>query len=163
MVASPSVVDGRQYRIISTASKILWIAEDPLPALLNRCSALGWQVKKPAANRNDVSTRRGRKKRLLGPSRSLSEIQKVRIINALVPFWQPGQRNTLCMYLTGLMAKRRINQENTREIVSRICELAQDEERSQRLNQVDYHYRKPLQAITRLKGLKGLEEVLLNE
>jgi hypothetical protein len=157
-VAPPSMVDGKQYRFLSSSKEILWIPSDPLASLLKHCRELGWKVKLPDSE--------------LGPSavvalaktqRILPEKEKRRIVEALVPFWVPGRRNQLTIYLLGTFVKRGIAESDAVDVIAHICDEAADEEKAQRLSQVGYHYHKPASAIPRLKGMSGLREILGGE
>jgi hypothetical protein len=64
------------------------------------------------------------------------------------------------MYLLGLFLKRGIAEDDACDIISRICDLASDEEKARRLAQVAYHYRKDPSVWTRMKGISGLREIL---
>jgi len=157
VVAPPSVVDGKPYQLLGNSSRILLILEDPTQAVLRRCKQLGWKTRIPSVRQTRL------RKHLASPepTAALSNQQKGRIVNALLPFWIKGRRNQLCMYLCGLFVKRGIPQEDAEDVISRICDTAADEEKAQRLSQVSYHYgqRRSL----RLKGISGLRELLTFE
>jgi hypothetical protein len=156
VVAPPSVVDGKPYQMLGNSSRILLILEDSTLALIRRCKKLGWKTRIPSPQQTQLP------KRLVSSraATALSDEKKARIVNALLPFWIKGRRNQLCMCLCGLFVKRGIREEDAEDVVRQICDAAYDEEKPQRIKQVTYHYRKPAQAVSRLKGLTGLRELL---
>lgn len=156
-VAPPSIVDGRKYQIIGSASQILWTAENPLPVLMKRCGQLGWKTREPERE-PDTPAKGGLP--LLGRDRILPEREKLRIIDALIPFWVRGRRNQLTIYLLGTFVKRGIREDDALDVISRICDLSADEEKEERVSQVPYHYHKPASVVPRLKGMSGLREIL---
>jgi len=157
VVAAPSVVDGKAYQLMGTSSQILQILEDPTPALLNRCKQLGWKTRISYAQQARLLKPQSSTK----PVTALSDHQKARVVSALVPFWTKGRRNQLCMYLCGLFVKRGIREEDAEDVVRQICDAAYDEEKGERLAQVQYHYQKRIRILPQLKGLSGLREVLV--
>jgi hypothetical protein len=155
-LAPPSMVDGKQYRFLSSSNEILWIAEDPLAVLIKRCRELGWKTRapsysQPAANTSPVAVKL---------DRMLTKDQRAQIVNALVPFWRPGRRHEMTIYLLGFLVKRGVARDDSEAILKAICQAAGDEEISQRLKQVSYHYEQRVRLLPRLRGFSGLKEVL---
>jgi hypothetical protein len=157
VVAPPSIVDSKQYRVISNSKGILTVSDNPLTSIIDRCRNLGWKTslinKSNRAFKPFVPFSKT-------PARALTEREKTRIANALIPFWQRGRRHQLSIYLLAMFVKRGIGEEDARDVVLRICDQAGDEEKGERLSQVSYHYRKPPSTWPRLKGFAGLREIL---
>lgn len=135
------------------------IVDDFLQAIKKRCQALearipSIQFAHPTVNQ-DWTRSFGLKRR-----RRIAEQDKARVIDAMAPFWTRGRRNQLTMYLSGLFLKRGMAEDDARDIISRICDLASDEEKTQRLAQVVYHYRKDPSVWAQMKGISGLREIL---
>lgn len=154
-VAPPSIVDEKAYRFIGSARQILWLEQNPLATILKRGRELGWKMRTPAASqsaRNDLLA--------ITPSRTLTGNQRQVIVQALIPYWQHGRRHELTIYLLGLLIKRGIMKDDAEAIVRAICQAADDEELTERLAQVSYHYSNRLQLGSKLKGMAGLRELL---
>jgi len=92
----------------------------------------------------------------------LSDDKIIRIAELFVPLWKKGYRNSLTIYLLGLLYKSGVDKESAEKLLDRITTIASDEEKNQRLAQVRYQYevylpRKPFESI---KGWKGITEIL---
>ena len=124
-------------------------------AVLERCRTLHGKVPTTVTNANEFHATGGKP----GTHR-LAQAQKDRIVKDVAPFWVRGHRNSLCMYLLGWWVKAGVSQTTAAELITRICDLADDEEKQERLRLVDYHYDKPAAAIPKLKGLSGIKEIL---
>jgi hypothetical protein len=156
LVAPPSVLDGKQYEIIDSPSTIMWIAQDPFPTIVKRGLDLGWKMRalnSPESVAASVPV-------AITPSRTLTGKQRQEIVEALVPYWQHGRRHELTIYLLGLLIKRGIMKDDAEAILRAICQAADDEELTERLAQVRYHYANRLHLGSKLKGMAGLRELL---
>jgi len=159
VLVPPSIhPSGHPYQFVSGLRTPI-IVGDFLQAMKKRCQGLGARI--PSLESAPPAQKTGRT-RCFGVrgGRKMAEQNKLRIIDAMVGHWIPGRRNHLTMYLLGLFLKRRIAQEDARDIISRICDLASDEEKPQRLAQVAYHYRKDPRVWPYMKGMSGLRELL---
>jgi len=92
--------------------------------------------------------------------RKLSQADKDTLVKSLAPFWTRGHRHSICMYLLGAFRKAGVTETAATEVITRICDSTSDEEKTERLNQVTYHYQKPPSFVPKLKGLSGLKEIL---
>ncbi len=95
-------------------------------------------------------------------TRRLSDGEIAKIADLFVPLWKEGYRNSLTIYLLGLLYKSGVDKESAEKLIDRITTIAGDEEKKQRLAQVRYQYevylpRKPFESI---KGWKGITEIL---
>jgi hypothetical protein len=159
VLVPPSIhPSGHHYEFVNGLRTPI-IVEGFLQAMKKRCYALGARIpslESTSPAQTQARTRHFRVKR----ERKITEENKLRIIDAMVPHWIRGRRNRLTMCLLGLLLKRGIAQEDARDIISRICDLASDEEKQQRLAQVPYHYRKDPRVRHNMKGISGLREIL---
>lgn len=139
---------------------------EPMPvndfqnAILERCQALHLRVPntlaEPGSDGLDgkVASVAGRK------SRRLTQADKDTILRATTPIWIRGHRHQICIYLLGAFVKAGVSQSTAIELITRICDSTNDEEKPERLRQVAYHYKKPVSSLPKLKGLSGLKEAL---
>jgi hypothetical protein len=155
-LAPPSMVDGKQYRFVSSAKEILWVTGNPLTILLNRCKELHWKTRVVIDSNAREATACG----CHNTDRTLTEERRAKIVNALVPFWARGRRHEMTIYLLGFLMKQGIAEEESETVLRAICEAAGDEEIAERLKQVSYHYVHRASLLPRLKGWVGLQEVL---
>lgn len=157
VLAPPSIhPSGTEYYFVNEVREVAFFPE-LRKSILKRAAKLGFKT--------PHFTRSGSPSASSGITagsgwRSLSDKSKTRIVNRMVPVWTKPHRNDLSMYLLGTFVKRRVSEDDAREVISSICELAGDEEQSARLNEVRRHYSKPAQEVPRLKGMSGLREVL---
>jgi len=156
-LAPPSVhPSGAVYEFVGEKREPM-LVESVREAIQTRCLELGVEFPLNLERKQIEGSAVGRRRVTKHP---LSEEAKNKIVVALLPFWKRGRRNTLTMYLLGTFVKRGILQRDAQDVIQRICENAKDEEKHERLRQVEWHYLKPPSAIPRLKGLAGLREVL---
>ena len=76
----------------------------------------------------------------------------------LMRYWKPGYRNQLEISFLGFCIKRGISYDSAYRIIDEVTKRTHDEERSERLRLVDYHYRNRLNVP--LKATSGLREVI---
>lgn len=88
----------------------------------------------------------------------LNDNEEEEDVQFLCRHWVKGHRQELEMYFLGLCLKRHVNYESARHIIEEVTTRTNDEERTQRLEQVDYHYRNRLNVT--LKGKSGILETL---
>jgi len=159
VLVPPSIhPSGRHYEFVNGLRTPI-IVEDFLQAMKKRCCALGARI--PSLESTCPTQTRGRTRHFrVEQERKITEQDKLRIVDAMVRHWIRGRRNHLTMYLLGLFLKRGIVEDDARDIISRICDLASDEEKRCRLAQVGYHYRKDPSFWTCMKGISGLREIL---
>ena len=159
VLVPPSIhPSGHHYEFVSDLRTPI-IVEDFLQAMKKRCYALGAKI--PSLQSTFPARTHARRKRSrVRRERKITEQNKLRIIDAMVPRWICGRRNHLTMYLLGLFLKRGIAEDDARDTISRICDLASDEEKPCRLAQVAYHYRKDPRVWPYMKGISGLRELL---
>lgn len=158
-VAPPSLVDGRSYEFEGEPRDILVLSADPVKPMIDRARALGWKVRAPS-HRSVFAPRAWNQSR---EWRQLSHPDQAKIVAAIYPFWKRGARHLLTIYLVGLLMKRRIGEETACQLISKICDLAGDEEVKQRLTDVRYHYEKRVSMPGKVKGFSGLREILEGE
>jgi len=84
--------------------------------------------------------------------------EEEKVVRFLMRYWRPGFRNQLEMTFLGYCIKRGISYDSAYRIIDEITRRTHDEERSQRLRLVDYHYRNRLNIP--LKGSSGLLEII---
>jgi hypothetical protein len=89
-----------------------------------------------------------------------SSVKEV-VIKALTPYWQRGRRQRLCYTLSGVMRRAALPLSEAREIIQTICELASDEQISDRLYTVEYEYRLPLMGKRRCAGVTAFRQEAL--
>lgn len=138
--------NGGRYEIVDT-SPVAKISESELFDLIRPYAPL---KKSPRCSTAYASV--GRVK--------LSDRQKMGVVNAVAPFWRKGQRHLLTMYLCGYLMKRGVTQEDTTQIVARICTITSDEEKQARLANVNYHYGNRVALLPVLKGYTGLRKIM---
>jgi len=94
--------------------------------------------------------------------RKLSEEEISKLADLLVPIWKQGYRNSLTIYLLGLLYKSGVDKESAEKLIDRITTLANDEEKKYRLGQVTYQYEfyLPRKEYSSIKGWKGITEIL---
>lgn len=90
--------------------------------------------------------------------RPLDDNEEEEDVQFLCKHWVIGHRNELEMYFLGLCLKKQVSYESARHIIEEVTARTMDEERTQRLEQVDYHYRNRLNVT--LKGKSGILETL---
>jgi hypothetical protein len=90
--------------------------------------------------------------------RPLSDGEQENAVRFLCKYWVQGHRNELEMYFLGLCLKRMVSHESAKRIIEEVVTRTGDEERQQRLEQVDYHYANRLNVS--LKGKSGIREIL---
>jgi hypothetical protein len=155
----PSVhPSGKPYEVVSSTDEISTI-DDFTNSIKKRCFQLKANFPEHIGRSRDELRSEIEIGNIVG-KRSLSELQKNKVVNALVPFWTSGKRHHLTIYLTGFLMKRGVRFEDAYDIVSTICDLASDKEKRARLGDVRYHYRNRTSLLPRLKGFSGLRELL---
>jgi RecA-family ATPase len=92
--------------------------------------------------------------------RKLKKYQRDRIVEVISNFWLPGFRNAMEMSLVGLLIKNGISYPHAEDIVKRICLKTHDEEVKQRLKNLEYHYKHRVELGEKLKGSKGIAEII---
>jgi hypothetical protein len=97
---------------------------------------------------------------LLAPEKfkRLNENEEEEAVKFLCKYWVKGHRNELEMCFLGLCLKRAVNHESSRRIIEEVTLRTNDEDKQQRLELVDYHYRNRLNVS--LKGKSGIREIL---
>jgi len=88
----------------------------------------------------------------------LTNQEEEQAIRFLCKYWKPGYRNQLEISFLGWCIKRGISRDSAFRIIDEVTRRMEDEERSERLRLVDYHYRKRMNIP--LKGSSGLFEVI---
>lgn len=125
---------GAVYQVIGTDK----IAVKPgiIGEVMERVKSLGW-VGNPYYN---ASSPNGIFEGEL--TERLSEAEKERIVNQLLPCWKVGYRNRLILAICGLLIKSRVAKEDAKELVTSIATLANDRAAlSSALSKVEYQYR----------------------
>jgi len=84
--------------------------------------------------------------------------EEEKVVRFLVKYWKPGYRNQLEISFLGLCIKRGVSYDSARRIIDQVTKRTCDEERSERLKLVDYHYQKRLDVP--LKAVSGLREII---
>jgi len=92
--------------------------------------------------------------------RKLNEKVREKIVRFFYNFWVVGYRNSLEIYLAGLLIKNGVKFEHAYNILKRICELSKDEEISARLKNLEYHYKNRVALEEKLKGLSGISDTI---
>lgn len=90
----------------------------------------------------------------------LKNREEAKIVRFLGKYWQPGNRNRLEMAFLGWCLKRGVSFESAYRIVEQLTTLTNDEERSQRLQLVTYHYQARRSMTAKLLGIAGLKEIV---
>jgi len=91
----------------------------------------------------------------------LSSNEREFCVNFLCKLWVPGYRNQVEMAFLGWCIKNGVPYEDARWIIEEVVRRKNDEESSERLRLVDYHYHNRIYLGRRLKGLSGLREAVL--
>jgi len=94
-------------------------------------------------------------------SEPLSSNERRFCADFLCKLWVPGYRNKVEMAFLGWCIKNGVPYEDARWIIEEVVRRKGDEEASERLRLVDYHYRSRVHLGRRLKGLSGLREAVL--
>ena len=92
--------------------------------------------------------------------KDLKSNEEKRIARFLTKYWKEGHRNELCMAFLGWAIKRGISFDSAFRIVDEVVKATDDEEQSQRLEQVKYHYQNRRSMGTSLLGISGLKEIV---
>ena len=82
------------------------------------------------------------------------------IVKFFSQIWFKGYRNSLQIYLTGLLMKNGISLQQAYNIIEQICRLTNDEEMKHRLRNVEYHYKDRAKLEEDLKGVSGIVETI---
>jgi len=90
----------------------------------------------------------------------LKNREERKIVRFLCKYWQPGSRNRLEMAFLGWCLKKGVNYESAYGIIDQVTKLTDDEERGQRLQLVEYHYKNRRNVGSRLLGIAGLREIV---
>ena len=90
--------------------------------------------------------------------RPLPDREEEKVVRFLCKYWKPGYRNQLEMSFLGFCIKKGVSYESAYRIIDEVTKRTHDEERSERLRLVDYHYRNRLNIP--LKAASGLHEVI---
>jgi hypothetical protein len=93
-----------------------------------------------------------------GKFKPLSDREEENAVGFLCKYWIQGHRNELEMCFVGLCLKRGVNHESARRIIEEVTLRTSDEDKQQRLELVDYHYRNRLNVS--LKAKSGIREIL---
>lgn len=91
----------------------------------------------------------------------LTHSEKEFCVNFLCKLWVSGYRNQVEMAFLGWCIKNGVPYEDARWIIEEVVRRRNDEEASERLRLVDYHYSSRIHLGRRLKGLSGLKEAVL--
>lgn len=81
----------------------------------------------------------------------------ITLISSILPFWEEGKRNVLCMNLAGFLRKQKYSLKHAKTIITEICRITKDEEMKQRLYTVEHTYKKDLDQV---RGWEGLKEII---
>jgi hypothetical protein len=87
----------------------------------------------------------------------LNDKEEEEAVKFLCKYWVKGHRNELEMYFLGLCLKRGVSHESARRIIEEVTIRTNDEDKQQRLELVDYHYKNRLNVS--LKGKSGIREI----
>lgn len=96
----------------------------------------------------------------------LKSKEEDKIARFLVKYWHaptpstPGNRNRLEMVFLGWCLKKGVSFGSAYRIVDQVTVLTSDEERSQRLQLVKYHYQSRQNIASQLLGISGLKEIV---
>ena len=90
--------------------------------------------------------------------RPLPDREEEKVVRFLCKYWKPGYRNQLEMSFLGFCIKKGVSHDSAYRIIDEVTLRTRDEERSERLRLVDYHYRNRLNVP--LKGVSGLREII---
>jgi len=88
----------------------------------------------------------------------LQDREEEKAVQFLTRYWKPGYRNQLEISFLGFCIKRGIAYDSAYRIIDEVTRRVHDEERSERLRLVDYHYKNRLNVP--LKATSGLREVI---
>ena len=86
--------------------------------------------------------------------------EEERAAEFLAKYWVKGRRNQLEMAFLGYCLKRGVSYESARRIVERVCDLTGDEEKTARLQLVDYHYKSRRGLGGQLVGVSLIREIV---
>jgi len=94
--------------------------------------------------------------------RVLTEEEISRTVELIKPAYKQGYRDLICFYLSGWMRKAGITYESARKVIELLTAIKEDEERDQRLYNLDRHYglRGNPPTPEEMKGKTGLQEIL---
>ncbi len=124
------------------------LTEATIESLRKRAKALGWGFRLEGGERK------------AGTWRTLEPFEVEKIAAALSPFWAPGSRNYFTITICGAFIHSGIGEESAKAVVSRICELKNDDDTlDERLRTVEYEY-SPHRIGKKLTGLPTLREFL---
>lgn len=96
----------------------------------------------------------------LTPPTPLKQQERELCVNFLEKLWVPGYRNQVEMAFLGWCIKNGVPYKDARWIIEEVVRRRNDEEASERLRLVDYHYSSRIHLGRRLKGLSGLREAV---
>jgi hypothetical protein len=121
---------------------------------------LGWRIKEPHPIRKHA---RGAEQGVWKHARKRKPLTKDRfnrLVQNITKEWQPGKRHYLALYFGGYFVKQGIREADALAIVKAVCELARDEETSDRIHALLESYMQSPENVHRLKGLSGLQELI---
>jgi hypothetical protein len=82
------------------------------------------------------------------------------VVKFLVKYWRKGYRNKLELAFLGFCIKKGVSYESAIQIIERVCDLTNDEEKTARLKLVDYHYNNRRSLGAELAGVSWIREVV---
>jgi hypothetical protein len=85
-----------------------------------------------------------------------------KLANLLSEIWDPGYRNRLAMYVSGILAHAGYDQDSASTLIGAVCSLAHDEEAKSRQITIDGTYRK-FHEEQKVAGGPALEHMILEE
>jgi len=153
VVAPPSLhPNGCRYEFVSNAQKVLFIPD--FERSFWNVLSLRFGITVPSKTAPPENIHYNVKWRKL---RSSTE---KRLVKFLAKYWRRGYRNQLCMSFCGYALKKGIPYEQAYRIIDAVTDLANDEEKKERLKLIDYHYKTRFGMIASLKGISGIREII---
>lgn len=92
--------------------------------------------------------------------KSLKSKEEQRIAQFLSRYWKPGSRNRVEMAFLGYCLKKGVAHKTAYKIIDQVAQLTKDDERVERLQLVNYHYKNRLAIASQLLGASGLKTIV---
>jgi len=152
VVAPPSShPSGKFYRFLNKPDRIAELSWEEYLSLLRLLEG-NQELQEAEADRSNISS-------TSKDGEKLPESKILEIVNLLRPIYRPGYRHYIVHYLSAWCRKAGVDYESAKKIVEILAE--NDEEKSNRLYQVDWNYglkERPIEE-EKLKGKSGIQEI----